>query len=134
MDIADVARRTGVPASTLRYYANKGLLTSLAGPGQRRQFPADTPERLALIALGQAAGFSLDEVAAMLVEHRVDRQMLLAKADEIERRIKRLQAMSKGLRHAAVCPQENHLHCPNFQRLLQVSSRQSKRGKAPDKA
>jgi DNA-binding transcriptional MerR regulator len=134
MDIADVARRTGVPASTLRYYANKGLLTSLAGPGQRRQFPADTPERLALIALGQAAGFSLGEVAAMLVEHRVDRQMLLAKADEIERRIKRLQAMSKGLRHAAVCHQENHLHCPNFQRLLQVSSRQSKRGKAPDKA
>lgn len=127
MDIADVARRTGVPASTLRYYANKGLLVSLAGHGKRRQFPADTPERLALIALGQAAGFSLDEVGAMLVEQRVDRALLLAKADEIDRRIKRLQAMSKGLRHAAVCPQENHLQCATFQRLLQ----QGKRGTRP---
>ena len=62
MDIADVAKRTGVPASTLRYYAKKGLLESLAGPGQRRQFAADVADRLALIALGQAAGFSLDEV------------------------------------------------------------------------
>ncbi|MCP8632239.1 helix-turn-helix domain-containing protein [Pseudomonas mosselii] len=128
MDIADVARRTGVPASTLRYYTNKGLLTSLAGRGQRRQFPADTPERLALIALGQAAGFSLDEVAAMLDEQRVDRALLLAKADEIEQKIKRLQAMSKGLRHAAVCPEENHLQCPTFQRLMQVSASRGKRG------
>lgn len=127
MDIADVARRTGVPASTLRYYANKGLLRSLSGRGQRRQFPADTPERLALIALGQAAGFSLDEVAAMLVEQQVDRQMLLAKADEIDRRVRRLQAMSKGLRHAAACPEENHLQCPTFQRLMQVSANQGKR-------
>lgn len=62
MDIADVAKRTGVPASTLRYYEKKGLLKSLAGHGQRRQFAADVADRLALIALGQAAGFSLDEV------------------------------------------------------------------------
>lgn len=131
MDIADVARRTGVPASTLRYYANKGLLTSLAGHGQRRQFPADTPERLALIALGQAAGFSLDEVAAMLDEQRVDRALLLVKADELEQRIKRLQAMSKGLRHAAACPEENHLQCPTFRRLMQVSASKGKRGSRP---
>ncbi|NIF18611.1 helix-turn-helix domain-containing protein [Pantoea sp. Cy-639] len=129
MDIADVARRTGVPASTLRYYAKKGLLRSLTSPGQRRQFPADTSERLALIALGQAAGFSLDEVAAMLVEQRVDRQLLLDRAAEIDQQVKRLQAMSKGLRHAAACPEENHLHCPKFQRLLQVSTGRGKRNK-----
>ena len=133
MDIADVARRTGVPASTLRYYANKGLLKSLAGRGQRRQFPADTAERLALITMGQAAGFSLDEVAAMLVEQQVDRQMLLAKADEIDHKVRRLQAMSKGLRHAAACPEAHHLHCPTFQRLMQVSASQGKRGRLASK-
>ncbi|MDY7070194.1 Redox-sensitive transcriptional activator SoxR [Pseudomonas hunanensis] len=73
MDIADVAKRTGVPASTLRYYEKKGLLKSLAERGQRRQFAADVADRLALIALGQAAGFSLDEVGAMLVDLQVDR-------------------------------------------------------------
>lgn len=122
MDIADVAKRTGVPASTLRYYENKGLLKSLAGKGQRRQFAADVVDRLALIALGQAAGFSLDEVASMLVDLQVNREMLVAKADEIDARIKRLQAMSKGLRHAAECPEEDHLACPKFQRLLKLSA------------
>ncbi|MFG0633396.1 helix-turn-helix domain-containing protein [Pseudomonas sp. xss_2] len=122
MDIADVAKRTGVPASTLRYYENKGLLKSLAGKGQRRQFAADVVDRLALIALGQAAGFSLDEVASMLVDLQVNREMLVAKADEIDARITRLQAMSKGLRHAAACPEEDHLACPKFQRLLKLSA------------
>ncbi|MBV4535217.1 helix-turn-helix domain-containing protein [Pseudomonas urmiensis] len=122
MDIADVAKRTGVPASTLRYYENKGLLKSLAGKGQRRQFAADVVDRLAVIALGQAAGFSLDEVASMLVDLQVNREMLVAKADEIDARIKRLQAMSKGLRHAAACPEEDHLACPKFQRLLKLSA------------
>ncbi|MGE8325094.1 helix-turn-helix domain-containing protein [Pseudomonas urmiensis] len=122
MDIADVAKRTGVPASTLRYYEKKGLLKSLAGKGQRRQFAADVVDRLALIALGQAAGFSLDEVASMLVDLQVNREMLVAKADEIDARIKRLQAMSKGLRHAAACAEEDHLACPKFQRLLKLSA------------
>ena len=122
MDIADVAKRRGVPASTLRYYEKKGLLKSLAGHGQRRQFAADVADRLALIALGQAAGFSLDEVGAMLVDLRVNRQMLMAKADELDARIKRLQAMSKGLRHAAQCPEEDHLACPKFQRLMKLSA------------
>ncbi|MDD1961809.1 MAG: helix-turn-helix domain-containing protein [Pseudomonas capeferrum] len=122
MDIADVAKRTGVPASTLRYYEKKGLLTSLAGRGQRRQFAADIADRLALIALGQASGFSLDEIGAMLVDLQVDRQMLIAKADEIDTRVKRLQAMSKGLRHAAQCPEVDHLACPKFQRLMRLSA------------
>jgi len=121
MDIADVAKRTGVPASTLRYYQKIGLLESLAGHGQRRQFAADVEDRLALIALGQAAGFSLDEVGAMLVELRVDRQRLVERADEIDAQVKRLQAMSKGLRHAAECPEQDHLACPTFRRLMKVS-------------
>ena len=122
MDIADVAKRTGVPASTLRYYEKKGLLKSLTGRGQRRQFAADVADRLALISLGQAAGFSLDEVGAMLVDLQVDRQMLIAKADELDARIRRLQAMSKGLRHAAQCPEQDHLACPKFQRLMKLSA------------
>lgn len=122
MDIADVSRRSGVPASTLRYYANKGLITPLSAQGQRRQFPATVIERLALIALGQAAGFSLDEIAAMLAEQQVDRTLLSNKADVLDARIRQLQAMSKGLRHAAQCPEENHLACPTFRRLMKVAA------------
>jgi hypothetical protein len=49
---------------------------------------------------------------------RIDRKLLAAKADEVDRTIKRLAAMSKGLRHAAECPARTHFECPTFQRLI----------------
>jgi len=125
MDIAEVARRTGVPASTLRYYEKKGLIRTISPTGERRQFAADVIDHLALIALGQAGGLSLDEIHAMLSPAgtpQVDRDVLLAKADEIDATVKRLRAMSEGLRHAAECPAPNHAECSKFQRLLKVAA------------
>ena len=58
LDIGDVAAQCGVPASTLRYYEQKGLITSIGRRGLRRVFAAGVLERLALIALGRSAGFS----------------------------------------------------------------------------
>jgi DNA-binding transcriptional MerR regulator len=125
MDIAEVVKRTGVPAHTLRFYERKGLIVSVAPSGARRQFSAAVLDQLALIALGQAGGLSLDEVRAMLSpcgEPLVDRGVLLRKADEIDATIKQLQAMSRGLRHAAACPAPSHAECPTFQRLLKAAA------------
>jgi DNA-binding transcriptional MerR regulator len=125
MDIAEVAKRSGVPASALRYYEEKGLIASVGREGLRRRFAPAVLNRLALIALGQAAGFSLDEIRAMLARDgplRIDRRLLASKADEIDRTIRRLQAMSDGLRHAAVCPAPSHAECPTFQRLLKAAA------------
>ncbi len=125
MDISEVARRTGLPASTLRFYENRGLIAAVSAAGERRRFAPGVLDQLALIALGQAGGLSLDEIQAMLAPDgalRVDRQLLLDKADSIDATIKRLRAMSQGLRHAAVCPAANHAQCPTFQRLLKAAS------------
>jgi DNA-binding transcriptional MerR regulator len=125
MDISEVAKRSGVAASALRYYERKGLIRALERDGARRKFSPAVLDQLALIALGQAAGFSLDEVRAMFTpdgEPNIDRGMLASKADELDRMAKRLQAMSKGLRHAAVCPAPSHAACPSFQRLLKAAS------------
>jgi DNA-binding transcriptional MerR regulator len=125
MDIAEVAKRSGVPASTLRFYEEKGLITSTGRQGLRRVFHPTVLERLALITLGRAAGFALDEIALMFGtdgKPKINRPMLSAKADEIDRRIAELKAMSKGLRHAAVCPAKDHFECPTFQRLLRAAS------------
>jgi len=65
LDIAEVARRAGVPASTLRFYEEKGLIASIGRRGLRRLFDFAVLERLALIALWRTAGFSLDEIALM---------------------------------------------------------------------
>lgn len=125
MDIAEVAKRAGVPASTLRYYEEKGLIRSVGRRGLRRVFDATVLQRLALIALGRAAGFTLDEMAPMLGQKGapdIDRGLLLAKADELDNTIAQLQAMRDGLRHAAVCTAASHMQCPKFRRLLGLAA------------
>lgn len=133
MDIAEVARRSGLPASTLRFYEEKGLVASLGRQGERRRFAPRILDQLALISLGQSAGFTLDEIRSMLTstgEPNIDRQSLTAKADEIDATIKRLQAVSRGLRHAAVCPAPRHEECPTFQRLLKAAAASAHSSKA----
>jgi len=125
MDIADVVKRAGVPASTLRFYEKRGLIASVGPQGARRQFAPRVLDQLALIALGQAAGLSLDEIRSMLSPHggpNIDRKLLAAKAEEIEAKVKHLRAVARGLRHAAVCPAPSHAQCPTFQRLLKAAA------------
>lgn len=121
LDIAEVAARSGVPASTLRFYEEKGLIASIGRRGLRRLFDADVLERLALVALGRAAGFTLDEIAGMFAPDgrpRIDRRLLAAKADELDETIERLGVMRDGLRHAVACRAPSHMECPTFRRIL----------------
>jgi DNA-binding transcriptional MerR regulator len=125
MDISQVARRTGVPASALRFYEKKGLIRSVGRAGLRRTFAANVLDQLALIALGQSAGLSLDEIRSMLSPKggpKIDRALLAAKADEIDATIVHLRAVSRGLRHAAACPAPSHAQCPTFQKLLRTAA------------
>ncbi len=124
LDISEVARRSGAPASTLRYYEERGLIASTGRRGLKRLFDADVIERLALISLGRAAGFSLDEIAGAFAPDgrpRIDRGALAAKADEIDETIRRLSAMRDGLRHAAKCSAPSHMECPTFRRILRAA-------------
>ena len=125
MDIAEVARRSGLPASTLRHYEQKCLIASIGRHGLRRLFDSDVLERLALIALAQTAGFSLDEIARMFAPEgrpRLNRQMLADKAKELDRTVRRLSALRDGLQHAAACPAPSHMECPTFRRYLRAAA------------
>ncbi|WP_374693679.1 helix-turn-helix domain-containing protein [Microbulbifer sp. TB1203] len=125
LDIAEVAQRSGMPASTLRFYEEKGLITSVGRRGLRRLFDPGVLERLALIALGRDAGFSLDEIALMFAPDgrpSIDRRMLSDKAEELDGTIRKLSAMRDGLRHAAACPAPSHMECPTFRRILRAAA------------
>lgn len=125
IDISIVAKRSGLPASTLRYYEEQGLIASIGRRGLRRVYDAGVLERLALIALGRAAGFSLEEIARMFGADgrpRIDRRLLADKADELGRTIRRLGALRRGLQHAAECPAPSHMECPTFQRLMREAN------------
>ena len=124
LDIAEVARRSGTPASALRFYEEKGLIRSIGRRGLHRLFDPAVLQQLALIALGRAGGFSLDEIAAMFApdgKPRIRRDRLRAKADELDGTIRRLTAMRDGLRHAAACPAPSHMECPTFRRMLRLA-------------
>lgn len=125
LDIAEVSRRSGVAASAIRFYEEKGLIQPVGRRGLRRLFAPDVIERLALISLGQSAGFSLAELASMLAtgEPRIDRRMLAAKVEELDRRIGELTAMRDGLRHALACPAPSHMECPTFRRIVSAAAR-----------
>ena len=136
----------------MRFYEEKGLINSIGRRGLRRVFdPAGVLERLALIALGRSAGFSLDEIAAMFApdgRSRIDRQKLAAKAKELDATIRQLTAMRDGLRHAVNCKAPSHMECPKFRRIVRaaasgviaerqrahpiVRQRTNKRGVAPE--
>ncbi|MFM9835044.1 MAG: helix-turn-helix domain-containing protein [Methylophilaceae bacterium] len=125
MDIGVVAKASGLPASTLRYYEEKGLIKSYGRNGLRRLFSANVIERLAFISLGRKAGFSLEEIYEMFTQDGpvINTDLLLAKASELDRKIRELTSMRDGLMHAAVCKAPNHFECPKFLRLLSIAGK-----------
>jgi DNA-binding transcriptional MerR regulator len=125
MDIAEVAQRSGMAASTLRYYEKKGLIKPIGRNGLRRNYAPAVLDTLAIVSLGQSAGLSLAEIGSMFTPEggtSIDRALLLAKAEEVEALARRLKAMGEGLRHAAACPAPSHAQCPKFQRLLKAAA------------
>ncbi len=134
IDIAELARRSGVKASALRFYEEKGLIASVGRRGLKRLFAPDTAERLALIALGRASGFSLDEIAGLLDGpdggRDIDRDALRAKAADLDRRIEQLTRLRDGLTHAADCKVPALTDCPHFLRIVKAAGRQRRRYRA----
>ena len=129
MDIGEVIARSGLPASTLRFYEDKKLIEPVGRNGLRRIYDSDVLNRLSLVALGQSAGFTLEEIAGMFTPDgpKIDRKQLAAQANKLDRTIKQLIAMRDGLRHASQCPAPSHFECNKFQRLLGIALKSRRR-------
>ena len=130
LDIGEVAARTGIRPSALRYYEEIGLIASTFRHGLRRQFAPEVLLQLKLITMGRTAGFSLDEIASMFGRGGapdLPRAALHEKADALDRRIRELAALRDTLRHVADCRAPSHLECPTFRRLVELAG---KRGRA----
>ena len=126
VDIGVVARRSGLPVSTLRYYEEKGLIAPAGRRGLRRQYDPGVMRRLALIALGRAAGFSLDEIGRLIPAGpggapALDRAMLTARAGELTETIRELTALRDALEHAAACRAPSPARCPDCRSPLGVA-------------
>lgn len=126
LDIAEVSERSGFSPSSLRYYEKRKLIEAIARNGLRRQYDQSVLQELALISLAKSAGFSLDEIGAVLRKPGttvIPRDALIDKAGMLEERAKRLVHLANMLRHVAHCPHEDHFECSRFRKLLKVATK-----------
>ena len=124
LPIGELARRTGVATSALRYYERVGLLSPAARAGQRRHYTASSAERVALIRVFQDVGFTLPEIgrllAAMSRGRRSWDQLAERKITELDARIADAQRAKQLINHALECPHRDLLACPNFRSALEA--------------
>ena len=66
LSIGEVAERTAVATSALRYYEAEGLICSERTPGGQRQYHRDILRRVAFVRVAQRVGLTLDEIRAAL--------------------------------------------------------------------
>jgi MerR family transcriptional regulator, redox-sensitive transcriptional activator SoxR len=111
MTIGEVARRSGVSASALRFYEERGLIASeRAGSGHRR-YPRPVLRRIAFIVFAQKVGLSLEEIGHELGKLPPDRaptrrdweRLSRTWSSRIDERIAELQRLKAGLTECIGC-------------------------------
>jgi MerR family copper efflux transcriptional regulator len=104
MKIGELAQRSGIPASTIRYYEREGLLPKAQrGANGYRLYRDSTLERLDLIQLGQNLGFSLDAIRTVVgLQGDAFREALLGKLEARLNEIDRLNAILEAQRRSVV--------------------------------
>ena len=104
LTIGEVARRSGVAASALRFYEEKGLIASDREGGAQRRFPRHVLRRIAFIVFAQRIGLSLDEIALELAKLPPNRAPLGATGNGCPPRGRR--ASTRALRSWSACAQD----------------------------
>ena len=121
LSIGDVAEEANVSVSAIRFYERNGLLPEAERVGGKRRFGADAVRRLGVIDVAKQAGFSLDEIRALLDSidrgspaHEELQALAARKLPEMDALIERAQAMRDWLAIASACGCESLEDCPLF--------------------
>lgn len=122
LTVGEVARRTGLAPSAVRYYERCGLLPRAERVSGWRRFPEDVVERIELIRIAAASGFRLAEVAVLL-EGVDDGQrgtealatLARSKLPELEAALARAQVLVRIMRAASEC------QCPSLDACMALA-------------
>lgn len=117
MTIGEVSRRSGVPATTLRYYEQIGLLSAPARVSGQRRYGEAVLARLGVVGLCKSAGFSLEEIALLFADDApgrpASRVLALAKLAQIDAQLETLSraraVIAWGMR--CTCPSIDACTC-----------------------
>jgi len=117
LTIGELARRSRVTASALRYYEELGLLPPPARVSGQRRYPESAARRVGAILLYSDAGFTLAEQKALLAPRDGTpgwQQLAQRKLAELDEQIATATAAREAIRHGLRCPHEDITQCPNF--------------------
>jgi DNA-binding transcriptional MerR regulator len=103
LTIGGLSARTGVPASTLRYYDRIGLVPATGRSGGQRRYDSKVIERVRAVTLCQRSGFTLDEIGRLLDSVRPWQDLARRKVEELQGRIAELEQTKALLRAALEC-------------------------------
>jgi MerR family transcriptional regulator, redox-sensitive transcriptional activator SoxR len=103
LTIGELAARTGLPTSTLRYYDRIGLVPATGRSGGQRRYDPKVLQRVRAVTLCQRSGFSLEETRRLLDGGRPWQTLARRKIEELQDRIAELEQTTTLLRAAMAC-------------------------------
>ena len=120
MNIGDVSTRSGLPAKTIRYYEDIGLVKPLRGENGYRRFRESDVHKLAFLGRARALGFSIEDCRALLKLYEDDartsaevKQIAQTHLGDIDRKITELTEMRATLSHLVEsCAGDHRPDCP----------------------
>ncbi len=121
LSIGELAARTGVAVTALRYYDELGLVRPRARASGQRRYAESAVRAVGVVLFLRDVGFSLAEIAALTGDAaRQDRwaEIVERKLDEIAEQQHRLTVAHTALEHARECPAEHPSRCPRFWSII----------------
>lgn len=118
MKIGDVSEKLGIPASTIRYYEQVGLIDPPKRVSGRRDFDEKTIFALEFVRLSQAAGFTIAETKSLFKSYARDqnvggawRQLASQKRSDVRNQVQALQQVDAILSELISCKCESFTDC-----------------------
>jgi DNA-binding transcriptional MerR regulator len=119
LSIGELAERTGVAATALRYYDELGLVRPATRMSGRRRYAEAAVAEVGVIVFLREVGFSLDEILRFLSEDEQSRQQIIdRKLAELAAQQHRLDVARTVLEHGRQCPARDPLNCSRFWTII----------------
>ena len=120
LSIGELSERTGVPATTLRYYDELGLVRPAARAAGRRRYAASAVRDVAVILFFREIGFSLAEIGRFMEgERQCRREMIDHKLAELAEQQHRIEVARTALEHGRHCPASEPMKCSRFWSIIE---------------
>ena len=117
LTIGELADRTGVATSALRYYDEIGLVRPARRESGRRLYTSSAVGLVGVVLLLREVGFALGDIRRLLRSGstgRVWRDLAAKKLEDLDQQIAKAQVARTAIEHSLACPHDSILDCPTF--------------------